>query len=713
MLVLRLALCSGLAAAGWNGALKALSGPPSEFPVHALPDPSLSAVPSRSVLHSVAFAKSADGAHWVGTSSFPVTSPDLPSFSLSVFLDAAGDAADSSHHGSALSVTVTDPAGKVKREDKRQSSEQLASGAHGFPYEGFVYATPKVVAGMWAVALSVPAAAVASSGPLSSVAAKGALLLIAFNDDVQLLSSLDTNDFVVGSTVPVTAALMLPGVDGILNGSHYTLGSGAGNDEACELTIIAPGGHSSSEPMPRTPLPRSHFLSATHGAEEAYRASVSLASPGSYTVRATVSGPLGTRSSWHTFRAVARALQLAAAPGCALPNASSASGASESGCGGEARARVVPQAEHCAAQVQQEEGGAARDAIEIDVAVTATAAGRYRVWTEVWSGDKPVCWLGTLASITQPGAGEISLKLDSRWLDFADATAAAPLTLRKFRVEEASNFVPVVISDGDIPVPPPQGGWPRARAGASAGPTTTMLRGCPPAPAPAPPATAATGKILLVHGYCADGNPFTTDHFTDAAVFSDPSQSRSNDAFAQLVGQRMEDTGATSIAAHSQGGPAALHLLAYYHSGLDNGGAGRKISSVGSPYQGCPLAGLLATVGIWVGAGCGTNADLTYDGAQRWLAGIPAAARAEVHYYYTQYSQGGFPFLNNYCNLAANAVLSWPNDGVTENKKALLPGGDSAGGGPLAGQCHTADMHYMSQCTDGGRNAEINRLAAR
>jgi hypothetical protein len=87
------------------------------------------------------------------------------------------------------------------------------------------------------------------------------------------------------------------------------------------------------------------------------------------------------------------------------------------------------------------------------------------------------------------------------------------------------------------------------------------------------------------------------------------------------------------------------------------------------------LAGLLATIGNVFGQGCGKNEDLTYDGARRWLAGVPTSDRSHVHYYFTWYKQGGFPYLNNYCNLAANAILSWPNDGVVENENAVLPGG--------------------------------------
>ena len=63
---------------------------------------------------------------------------------------------------------------------------------------------------------------------------------------------------------------------------------------------------------------------------------------------------------------------------------------------------------------------------------------------------------------------------------------------------------------------------------------------------------------------------------------------------------------------------------------------GRIIQSIGSPYLGTSLAGLLALIGGWFGIGCGINDDLTYDGAERWEASIPMEKAAEVYFYTTQ-----------------------------------------------------------------------------
>ena len=73
-----------------------------------------------------------------------------------------------------------------------------------------------------------------------------------------------------------------------------------------------------------------------------------------------------------------------------------------------------------------------------------------------------------------------------------------------------------------------------------------------------------------------------------------------------------------------------------------------------------------------------------------------------------QYKTGG---LINYCLLPSNLILSWPNDGLIEKKKADLPFGQSAG--HSEGECHTVGMRWPPQTQNAQRNEEINRLAAR
>lgn len=204
-------------------------------------------------------------------------------------------------------------------------------------------------------------------------------------------------------------------------------------------------------------------------------------------------------------------------------------------------------------------------------------------------------------------------------------------------------------------------------------------------------------------------------------LFSDPDVRRelggtnggnnwSNDLFAQKIDRFADNNNVhgCSIIAHSQGGLAALHLYTYYWSCLDNVGSGRLIQSVGSPYQGTPLAGNLAAIGDVFGAGCGVQNDLTTSGAAYWLSYIPSWARGRVNYYTTTFTDVWWRY--DYCNLATDAFLGDPEDGVVENGRGQLPGGLNRGA--KVGWCHSTDMRDPAQYTDGGRNAEMNSLAA-
>jgi len=217
---------------------------------------------------------------------------------------------------------------------------------------------------------------------------------------------------------------------------------------------------------------------------------------------------------------------------------------------------------------------------------------------------------------------------------------------------------------------------------------------------------AAPGKVILVHGYCSDGTPFSESDFTNYAVFRDPNANRNLDEFANLIINFANAQGIASfsIIGHSQGGLAALHLATYFWSGLDTVGAGRIIQSVGSPYQGTALAGGWAGIGGIFGVGCGSNDGLGKSGAAEWRAGIPQDKQKKVYYYTTQGSST--------CSSGANWLgLDKPNDGVTSKDYSQLPYGNSQG--HKSGWCHTVDMSSPSQCTDHTNNAQMSQAAAR
>jgi hypothetical protein len=69
-----------------------------------------------------------------------------------------------------------------------------------------------------------------------------------------------------------------------------------------------------------------------------------------------------------------------------------------------------------------------------------------------------------------------------------------------------------------------------------------------------------------------------------------------HDEFAQNVVQFAADNGLASfgLVGHSQGGIVTLHVLNYYHTGLDAAVGARKIQSLASPFRGNSAAGCTA-----------------------------------------------------------------------------------------------------------------------
>jgi hypothetical protein len=343
--------------------------------------------------------------------------------------------------------------------------------------------------------------------------------------------------------------------------------------------------------------------------------------------------------------------------------------------------------------------------ITIDIPVVAHKRGQhYRSYAQVWGSDKrgnptPVAWIGGMVT---PAAGKLSLGFDERWV--ARAGAQAPFELRELRIEDADHFV--TIADAKrIPLT-----LPARRTKMQAGDVVIddeMTMG--PRPAAAKIAKGVGTRLLLVHGYCS-GGVWPAGNFTGASTFLDVNQNRTHDQFAQRIKTFGDTWNSYGIVAHSQGGAAALHLFNYYWSGLDNATGSRLIQSVGTPYKGTNLAGILATLGSWFGVGCGTNDNLSYSGASSWLAGIPSASRAKVNYYTTAFRTTNW-WTNDYCNFATDLVLSDPEDGTTEQVNGQLPGATNRG--HTAGQCHTSGMRDPAQTQDAGRNSTMNSNAAR
>jgi S-formylglutathione hydrolase FrmB len=218
--------------------------------------------------------------------------------------------------------------------------------------------------------------------------------------------------------------------------------------------------------------------------------------------------------------------------------------------------------------------------------------------------------------------------------------------------------------------------------------------------------------IVFSHGYCSEANPWENLSLTGSvhkSFFQDFRQSISHDEFANRLRSFADSNyDGCSIIAHSQGGAGALHLYSYFWSCLDYAGTGRLIQSVGTPYQGTPLASSLAVLGDIFGVGCGYNYDLTYSGANAWLRGIPSWARAAVNYYTTSFTDNWWSY--NYCQIASDLLLSDPDDGAVEKSKAQLSGAINRG--HRTGWCHTDGMRDTAQTKDSSRNTDMINSAA-
>jgi hypothetical protein len=328
----------------------------------------------------------------------------------------------------------------------------------------------------------------------------------------------------------------------------------------------------------------------------------------------------------------------------------------------------------------------------------------HRAFAEVWGRGAdgrpvPVAWIG---GMVVPEGGAISLALDENWI--ALAKAQEPFELRNLRIEDPDHFVTVAEATRIALDLPPLS---VTKAAHEVVIDERMRMG------PRPPLDEArlksTGRrLVLVHGYCS-GGVWPTAHFTNASTFLDRNQNRSHDQFARLLRDFGAQWASFGTVAHSQGGAASLHLYTYYWSGLDNAVGNRLIQSVGTPYQGTNIAGILAALGNWFGVGCGSNSNLTYSGAASWLAGIPNWARGKVNYYTTSFATAWWRY--DYCHMATDLVLSDPEDGTVERVYAQLSGGVNRG--HTTGQCHTTGMRDPAQYLDANRNSIMNSNAAR
>lgn len=651
--LLLLAVCLyAHAAHGGELVPKQLAGPPEEFALMRAPEPAQTAVISRSALLPVQLAPQAGGARWQGT--LPAENGQVRFMVLSgaARWDATAQVAAT---GATAAAATTAPAAVPLQ------AQAALLGADGSGIAGQHYRLDVAAGGEWTLTLQSPA----------PTAQRGYVLLQG-DADTRLAAFVRQRRQQTGQ--PLTLNAMLAAGDAT---APVGLDSAGGRIEHARLRVIAPDGSERELAMADD---GGHDDGAA--GDGVFGARFVPDASGTWIAQVIVQGHDGqgaafVRTSEHVLPVLDATLTLA-------------------------RQGVAVEA-----------GEGTRLTLPLQVAASgADAPSHYRVVAELWGtgargAEVPVAWIGGMVT---PVQGRLPLGLDERWI--VRAGARAPFSLRNLRIEDPDHSIVLAEADALPLVLPSVRRSTLARTDAG-----TIDEAMRMGPRPATPAAAAGdaqaqasgSRLLLVHGYCS-GGVWPVAQFSNASAFLDTQQNRSNDQFAQRLAQFGSQWNSFGTVAHSQGGMAALHLYSYYWSGLDNASGARLLQSVGTPYQGTNLAGILATVGSWFGVACGSNSDLTYSGAKAWLAGIPASARAKVNYYTTSFAKTNW-YTNDYCNIASDLVLDDPEDGTVEQVEAQLPGAINRG--HTTGQCHTSGMRDPAQYLDAARNATMNANAAR
>ncbi|MDG1898514.1 MAG: hypothetical protein P8I74_01475 [Phycisphaerales bacterium] len=332
------------------------------------------------------------------------------------------------------------------------------------------------------------------------------------------------------------------------------------------------------------------------------------------------------------------------------------------------------------------------------------------IWATSSDGHRPRCWIGGITPIDD---GSISLVLDADWLHGCDADT---VEIRSLRLADVDTFVALTRLDRlpleGVVIPATRASGlrtDRMHMGVL-GPdrfvtSRTMHESAPPLRSAQP----GGHNLMLVHGYCEDGDAWPLNQFTgDFTEYENLSQNFSHDQFALDIRSFGNQYKSYSIVAHSQGGNAGLHLYTFYWSGLDWSTGIRKVQALGTPLQGTPLAGSIADLGAIFGIQCGSNYDMTYDGAAQWASFIPSWARASTWVWSTTFEDGWF---YDYCNIGSDLLLSDPEDGVVEVSGAHLNGTNDMG--TKEGWCHIQGMADPAQTLDTNRNDEMDSEGAR
>jgi hypothetical protein len=636
---------------------KQIAAPADEIASLALPDPAATGLQSRWAVVPVTLTQNRAG-EWTWQSEIPFDSSER----LSVML--------LSPHADRWQVSVTAPGRTAAVPMDRHDGFRAAY--HGAAYQAAQFGLDnnlfpaelltfeQVAAGEWQVQVTADSHTAAREGIADGY------LVLSGDSPYQIYTHLSSHNLVVGQTIGLETFIFTA------DAAEEQVPQEAAVDliDAATVRLVLPSGQVETVPM-------------TVNRDGRAVAQFQAGEPGSHTAHVLVEGRTAAgerfvRTSEHAFPVIAPAYQLG---------------------------NQVVQAHTV-------------DTNRLELALPVTAVsnqiqtGAVLLGAEVWGTNArgemvPATWIGGITTPVEQRSGlHLPLNLDMRWLALAEV--GAPYELRNVRLQDVETQIPFATAATLALDLPRSAESEVARLSVTAVSDDMLMGVAPDLSAEPTPAYVGGNKLMLVHGYCS-GGVWPTSHFSNYAVFQDFNQNRSHNQFAQLIGSYGSQFDSFGVVAHSQGGAATLHLYTYYWSGLDWSSGNRLIQSVGTPYQGTSLAGMLALLGEIFGAGCGTNWDLTYDGASLWLSGIPSWARSRVYYHTTAFEWKWWRY--DYCSLATDLFLSDPEDGVVERWAGQLSGANNMG--HKSGWCHTNSMRDPAQYLDYSRNSNMNANANR
>ena len=501
---------------------KSLAGPASDFPSFTPPALETSGMHSRYYVLPLLTIEDSNK-KWMH--SFPVDYCDI--FAVTVF----------AQDPTSFTLQFVSPSG-VEVSANSVHDEMIGYGGAGlYPCRTYLFNDPIPGVGEWSITVTSDS----SSYPVSA-----SLIASFYPSDLILQAFVPAENLIVGQTIniiallPATAAIDLEKI-GNSTRSIATL-------ENAVTIIYLPDGSEKELKMEEGP---SYSVKRSADATDLY-ASFEATIAGIYKSLVRINGKLsdGTdfiRSLWYVFTVVHPSVEIT----------------------GKVKGSLHT---HYTSQ---------RDIIDFNIDVHWDGSDlSYRAFAQVWgTGENkeevPVAWISGLVDVQRRrdclhNCHYIRMQLDARWLELANAKH--PLTLKSVTLEELKAFITLSKVDIlEVTADDPLMKWSPSLKAEDIMIDWEMKEGYNPYRVKKVDNITKDGQLLLLHGYCASSNGFLLEYFHDYLLFEDYEQNRLHDEYAKAVVDFLNEKGATRFSAvgHSQGGAVALHLYAYYQTGLD------------------------------------------------------------------------------------------------------------------------------------------------